>query len=216
MKFFLDTAQVEEIRKALKTGLVDGVTTNPSLVAKTGRSYREVLEEICKIVNGPISAEVVSADIDGMMSEAKELAKIHSNIVVKIPMTNEGVVVAGQLVKMGIPVNMTLVFSPLQALICGKLGVDYVSPFIGRLDDISHNGMDLISDILTIFDNYRFDTEIIVASVRHPLHILDAALLGAHISTVPATVFEKMSLHPLTDLGMKKFLADAEKIPGNQ
>jgi len=215
MKFFLDTAQVEEIRKAVETGLVDGVTTNPSLVAKAGRNYNEVLEEICQIVNGPISAEVLSSDVDGMISEATALAKIHSNIVVKIPMTDNGVIVAGRLVRMEIPVNMTLVFSPLQALVCGKLGVNYVSPFIGRLDDISHTGMDLIADTLTIFENYRFDTEVIVASVRHPLHILDAARLGAHISTVPAAVFEKMTLHPLTDLGMEKFLADAAKIPGN-
>lgn len=213
MKFFLDTAQVDEIRKAYETGLVDGVTTNPSLVAKSGRNYREVLEEICQIVNGPISAEVLSADAKGMLSEAEELAKIHQNIVIKIPMTDDGVIAAGKLVKQGIPVNVTLVFSPLQALICGKLGVDYVSPFIGRLDDIAHTGMDLIADTMAIYENYDFDTEIIVASVRHPIHILDAARIGAHIATVPAGVFDKMSKHPLTDIGMERFLADAAKIP---
>lgn len=216
MKFFLDTAQVDEIREAAKTGLVDGVTTNPSLVAKAGRNYREVLEEICEIVNGPISAEVVSADADGMISEARKLTKIHSNIVIKIPMTDDGILAAGELVRSGIPVNMTLVFSPLQALICGKLGVDFVSPFIGRLDDIAHTGMELVADILTIYENYGVDTEVIVASVRHPLHVLDAARLGAHIATIPAGVFQKMSRHPLTDAGMKKFLADAAKIPGNR
>lgn len=213
MKFFLDTANVAEIKQAAETGLVDGVTTNPSLVAKTGRPYKEVLEEICGIVNGPISAEVISTDLKGMLGEAEKLADIHPNIVIKIPMTESGVLAAGQLVRMSIPVNMTLVFSPLQALICGKLGVDYVSPFIGRLDDIAHTGMDLVADILTIYDNYAMDTEVIVASVRHPIHVLDAARLGAHIATIPASVFEKMVKHPLTDKGMELFLADAAKIP---
>ena len=215
MKFFLDTAQVDEIKAAVETGLVDGITTNPSLVAKSGRNYREVLEEICEIVDGPISAEVLSPDKNGMLKEASELAKIHKNIVIKIPMTDDGVLAAGQLVQKGISVNMTLVFSPLQSLICGKLGVAFVSPFIGRLDDISHTGMELVADTLAIYDNYGFDTEVIVASVRHPLHILDAARLGAHISTIPAGVFEKMMKHPLTDIGMEKFLADAAKIPKN-
>jgi transaldolase len=213
MKFFLDTANTDEIRNAEKTGLVDGITTNPSLVAKTGRTYRDVLEEICKIVDGPVSAEVISTEAEKMIAEAKKLAKIHSNIVVKIPMTNQGIIAANYLVNDGIPVNMTLVFSPLQALICGKLGVDYVSPFIGRLDDVAHNGMDLVADILSIYDNYAMDTQVIVASVRHPLHVLDAARLGAHIATIPAAVFEKISRHPLTDKGMEMFLADAEKIP---
>ncbi len=213
MKFFLDTAHTEEIRKAAKTGLVDGITTNPSLVAKTGRKYQDVLEEICGIIDGPISAEVISSEADKMIIEAQKLAKIHPNIVIKIPMTADGVVAANHLVKLGISVNMTLVFSPLQALVCGKLGVDYVSPFVGRLDDVSHNGMDLVEDIITIYDNYSMDTEVIVASVRHPLHILEAARIGAHIATVPAAVFEKMIKHPLTDKGMEIFLADAKKIP---
>ncbi len=215
MKFFLDTANVDEIKKAAETGLVDGITTNPSLVAKTGRKYKDVLKDICSIVNGPISAEVVSEDTEGMLGEARDLARIHSNIVIKIPMTKQGLPAAKKLVSQGIPVNMTLVFSPLQALVCGKLGVDYVSPFIGRLDDISHYGIELVSDIMEIYDNYNIDTEIIVASVRHPLHILDAAKIGAHIATVPAAVFEKMILHPLTDKGMEMFLADAAKIPSN-
>ena len=213
MKFFLDTAHVAEIRKAAETGLVDGITTNPSLVAKTGRPYREVLKEICEIIDGPISAEVVATDAGGMVTEAEKLSEIHPNIVIKIPMTDAGVQAAAQLVRKEIPVNMTLVFSALQALICGKLGVSYVSPFIGRLDDIAHNGMELVSDILTIYDNYGMGTEVIVASVRHPLHILDAARLGAHIATVPAAVFEKMVRHPLTDKGMELFMADAAKIP---
>ncbi|MBN1297119.1 fructose-6-phosphate aldolase [bacterium] len=213
MKFFLDTANVEEIRKALRTGLVDGITTNPSLVAKAGRSYRDVLNEICDLVNGPISAEVLSVDAADMVVEAENLAGIHPNIVIKIPMTQDGLIAANALVRQNIPVNMTLIFSPLQALICGKIGVDYVSPFIGRLDDIAHTGMDLVADILTIYENYGFDTEVIVASVRHPVHVVEAARLGAHIATLPAAVFDRLALHPLTDLGMEKFLSDAAKIP---
>jgi transaldolase len=213
MKFFLDTANVDDIQKAVASGLIDGVTTNPSLVAKTGRSYKDVLKDICSIVNGPVSAEVISENTGGMLSEANDLSRIHSNIVIKIPMTEQGLPAAKKLVSQGVPVNMTLVFSPLQALVCGKIGVDYVSPFIGRLDDISHYGIDLVADILTIYENYNIDTEVIVASVRHPLHVLDAAKMGAHIATVPAAVFEKMVLHPLTDKGMELFLADAAKIP---
>jgi len=213
MKFFLDTANVDEIREAAATGLVDGVTTNPSLVAKTGRSYIEVLKEICTVVNGPISAEVVTNTLDSMIEEGQKLAEIHENIVVKLPMTDTGIRAAGKLVYENIPVNMTLIFSPLQALICGKIGVDYVSPFVGRLDDVAHFGMDLVEDIMTIYDQYNFDTEVIVASVRHPTHILEAAQVGAHISTVPLKVFNQMFKHPLTDIGVEKFLMDAAKIP---
>jgi transaldolase len=213
MKFFLDTAHVSEIKEAAATGLVDGVTTNPSLVAQTGRNYEDVLKEICTIVNGSISAEVLAVHADGMIEEGKKLAQIHENITIKIPMTEEGIKAAGQLVREGVSVNMTLVFSPLQALICGKLGVDYVSPFVGRLDDISHLGMDLVYDIAAIYNNYDYDTEIIVASVRSPMHVLEAAQMGAHIATLPYKIFKQMMKHPLTDTGVEKFLADAAKIP---
>ncbi len=213
MKFFLDTAFVEEVREAAKTGLVDGITTNPSLVAQTGRKYADVLREMCEIVDGPISAEVFSPEKEKMLEEAEKLAEIHDNIVVKIPMTENGVYAAAQLVEMDIPVNMTLVFSPMQALICAKIGVDFVSPFVGRLDDISHSGMDLVGEILTIYDQYAFDTEVIVASVRHPLHVLAAAQMGAHIATLPVKIFKQLMKHPLTDAGMEKFIADSKKIP---
>ena len=213
MKFFLDTANVEEIKKAAATGLVDGVTTNPSLVAKTGRKYVDVLKEICAIVDGPISAEVLSTDIDGMVAEAQKLAELHDNITIKIPMTEAGINAAGKLVDLEIPVNMTLVFSPLQALLCAKIGVDFVSPFVGRLDDVAHEGMDMVADILTIYNQYHFDTEVIVASVRHPLHVLEAARMGAHVATIPYKVFNQMFKHPLTDVGVARFLEDARKIP---
>ncbi len=213
MKFFLDTAYVDEIKDAASTDLIDGVTTNPSLVAKTGRKYIDVLNEICSIVNGPISAEVISTETDKMVEEARKLADIHENIVIKIPMTDNGVRAAAQLVELDIPVNMTLVFSPLQALICGKLGVNFVSPFVGRLDDISHVGMELVHDILTIYKNYDFETEVIVASVRNPLHVLEAAQIGAHVATIPYKIFNQLFKHPLTDIGVQKFLADAAKIP---
>jgi transaldolase len=213
MKFFLDTAHVEEIKEAAATGLIDGVTTNPSLVAKTGRNYVDVLNEVCSIVNGPISAEVISPKTNEMVSEAKKLADIHENIVIKIPMTDNGILAAAKLVELDIPVNVTLIFSPLQALICAKLGVSYVSPFVGRLDDISHVGMDLVHDILTIYQNYSFETEVIVASIRNPLHVLEAAQMGAHISTMPYAIFKQLSKHPLTDIGMEKFISDAAKIP---
>jgi len=213
MKLFLDTAHVSEIKEAAATGLINGVTTNPSLVAKTGRNYVEVLKEITNIVNGSISAEVFATKTEEMVTEARKLADIHENITIKIPMTEDGVIAAGQLVKDDISVNMTLVFSPLQALICGKLGVDYVSPFVGRLDDISHIGMDLVQDILTIYNNYGFDTEVIVASVRTQLHLLEAAQMGAHVATLPMKVFKQAIKHPLTDIGVKRFLEDAAKIP---
>lgn len=213
MKFFIDTANVDEIKKAHAYGLVDGVTTNPTLVAKEGRAFREVVDEICTIVDGPISAEAVSLDSAGLIKEARELSKIHKNIVVKIPMTLEGMAAVKIASAEGIKVNVTLVFSPLQALVAAKAGAAYVSPFIGRLDDVAHTGMDLVHSILDIFENYDFPTEIIVASIRNPLHVLEAALTGAHIATIPFKVMEQLSKHPLTDVGIEKFLKDWEKVP---
>ena len=213
MKFFIDTANIAEIKKAKEWGLVDGVTTNPSLVSKEGREFKELIKEICSIVDGPISAEAVSLDAEGMIKEARELSKIHKNIVVKIPMTLEGLKAVKVAAKEGIKTNVTLVFSPTQALMAAKAGATYASPFVGRLDDISHNGMDLVSQILSIYENYDFATEVIVASVRHPLHVVDAALLGAHIATIPFKVIEQLSKHPLTDIGIERFLKDWEKVP---
>ena len=213
MKFFIDTANIQEIKKANEWGLVDGVTTNPSLVSKEGREFKELVKEICSIVDGPISAEAVSLDAEGMIKEARELSKIHKNIVVKIPMTLEGLKAVKVVAKEGIKTNVTLVFSPTQALMAAKAGATYVSPFVGRLDDISHNGMDLVSQILAIYENYDFAAEVIVASVRHPLHVVDAALLGAHIATIPFKVIEQLSKHPLTDIGIERFLKDWEKVP---
>jgi len=213
MKFFIDTANIAEIKKAKEWGLADGVTTNPSLVSKEGREFKELVKEICSIVDGPISAEAMSLDADGMIKEAKELSKIHKNIVVKIPMTLEGLKAVKVVAKEGIKTNVTLVFSPTQALMAAKAGATYASPFVGRLDDISHNGLDLVSQILSIYENYDFATEVIVASVRHPLHVVDAALLGAHIATIPFKVIEQLSKHPLTDIGIERFLKDWEKVP---
>ncbi len=213
MKFFLDTANIDEIRNAADYGLIDGVTTNPSLVSKEGRDFKEIILEITRIVDGPISAEVVSTDAAGILREAYDLAKIHENIVVKIPMIKEGMKALKQLSKDGIPTNVTLVFSANQALIAAKLGATYVSPFVGRLDDISEVGMDLIHDLVQIFDNYRFPTEILVASIRNPLHVREAALLGAHVATMPFKVLEQLLKHPLTDIGLERFLKDWEKMP---
>jgi transaldolase len=210
MKFFLDTASVKEIQEAASLGLLDGVTTNPSLVAKEGRVFREVLVEICNIVDGPISAEVVSIEADAMVKEGRELAKIHKNIVVKVPLIPEGLKATKRLAAEGIRVNVTLCFSPTQALLAAKAGAWCVSPFIGRLDDISSNGMELIRQIITIYKNYDFKTYVLVASVRHPQHVVEAALAGGHICTMPFTIFQQMVKHPLTDLGLKKFLADWE------
>ena len=210
MKFFLDTANVKEIQEAASLGLLDGVTTNPSLVAKEGRSFKEMLIEICNIVDGPISAEVVSLDADAMVKEGKELAKIHKNIVVKVPLIAEGLKATKRMAAEGIKVNVTLCFSPTQALLAAKAGAWCVSPFIGRLDDISSNGMELIRQILTIYRNYDFKTQVLVASVRHPQHIVEAALAGGHICTMPFSIFQQMVKHPLTDSGLKKFLADWE------
>ena len=212
MKFFIDTANVKEIREAASLGVVDGVTTNPSLVAKEGRDFKQVIAEICSIVDGPISAEAVSLKADEMVAEGVELAKIYKNIVVKLPMTKDGLKATKVLAEKGIKVNMTLVFSPSQALLAAKVGAAYVSPFVGRLDDISHYGMDLVTQIITIFDNYGYDTEVIVASVRNPLHVVDAALAGAHIATIPFSVIDQLVKHPLTDIGIEKFLADWKKL----
>ena len=208
MKFYLDTASVKEIKEAASLGLLDGVTTNPSLVAKEGRVFREVLLEICNIVDGPISAEVVSIEADAMVKEGRELAKIHKNIVVKVPLIAEGLKATKCLAAEGIKVNVTLCFSPTQALLAAKAGAWCVSPFIGRLDDISSNGMELIRQIMTIYKNYDFKTYVLVASVRHPQHVVEAALAGGHICTMPFAIFQQMVKHPLTDLGLKKFLAD--------
>ncbi|GAB6908025.1 putative transaldolase [Desulfosarcina cetonica] len=211
MKFFIDTANVDEIREAHAMGMVDGVTTNPSLIAKEGRVFEDVIKEICEIVDGPISAEVISLDTEGMVREARELAKIHSNIVIKIPMTVDGLKATRQLSQENIKTNVTLVFSPLQALMAAKAGASYVSPFVGRLDDLSQDGMQLVEQIVEIFNNYGFDTEVIVASIRNPLHVLDSALMGADIATIPFNVLSKLAAHPLTDKGIKAFLADWEK-----
>lgn len=213
MKFFIDTANLEEIKTADAWGLVDGVTTNPSLVAKEKKGFREIIKDICSVIDGPISAEAVSLDAKGLIAEARELSKIHKNIVVKVPMTLEGMKAVKTVSGEGIKTNVTLVFSPLQALMAAKAGATYVSPFVGRLDDVSHNGMELISQILDIYDNYGFSTEVIAASIRHPLHVLDSAMMGAHVATIPFKVMEQLSKHPLTDIGIDRFLKDWEKVP---
>ena len=210
MMIFLDTANVKEIHEAASLGLIDGVTTNPSLVAKEGRSFKDVILEICKIVDGPISAEVVSVEADAMVKEGRELAKIHKNVVVKCPLIPEGLKATKKLAAEGIRVNVTLCFSPNQALLAAKAGAWCVSPFVGRLDDISTNGMELIRQIVTIYKNYDYKTLVLVASVRHPQHVVEAALVGGHICTMPFSVFQQMYKHPLTDNGLKKFLADWE------
>ncbi|MFC1811367.1 fructose-6-phosphate aldolase [Thermodesulfobacteriota bacterium] len=211
MKFFIDTANIDEIKEAHSMGMVDGVTTNPSLIAKEGRDFEEIIKEICEIVDGPISAEVISLDADGMISEARDLAKIHSNIVVKIPMTVDGLKATRRLSEEGIKTNVTLVFSPLQALMAAKAGATYVSPFVGRLDDLSSEGMLLVEQIVEIYSNYAYETEIIVASIRNPLHVLDSAIMGADIATIPFSVLAKLAAHPLTDKGIKAFLDDWNK-----
>jgi len=211
MKFFIDTANVDEIKEAHSMGMVDGVTTNPSLIAKEGRVFEEVIREISEIVDGPISAEVISLDAAGMVKEGRELAKIHKNIVIKVPMTVDGLKATRQFTQENIKTNVTLIFSPLQALMAAKAGATYVSPFIGRLDDLAQDGMQLVEQIVEIFANYDYDTEIIVASVRNPLHVLDAALAGADISTIPFSVLSKLATHPLTDKGIQAFLADWNK-----
>ncbi|MDG6225502.1 MAG: fructose-6-phosphate aldolase [Candidatus Thermoplasmatota archaeon] len=213
MKIFLDTANIEEIRKASELGVVDGVTTNPSLIAKEGRRFEDVVKEICSIVDGPISAETVTEMADTMVEEAVRLSKIHPNIVVKIPMTAEGLKAVSECRKRGIKTNVTLIFSANQALLAAKAGANYVSPFVGRLDDNTEYGMDLVERIVSIFHNYVYDTEVIVASVRNPIHVLEAAQMGADIATVPYSVLMQMLKHPLTDIGIQKFLSDWKKVP---
>ena len=211
MKIFIDSASINEIREAASMGLVDGVTTNPSLVAKEGRDFVELLKEICSVVNGPISAEVVSTDVDGMLREARQLAKIDDKIVVKVPLVKDGLKAVKCLKSEGIRTNVTLCFSPNQALLAAKSGAYFISPFVGRLDDISSSGMELIGQILTIYDHYDFDTQVLVASIRHPMHVVEAAMMGAHISTMPFNVLTQLIKHPLTDIGLERFLADWKK-----
>ena len=213
MKFFLDTANLEEIKRGLEMGLVDGVTTNPTLVSKEGMEFWDLVTEICRLVEGPVSLEVTSLEAEGMVREARELAKIGENVVVKIPMTQEGIKAVKRLSAEGIKTNVTLVFTSVQALLAAKAGAAYVSPFVGRLDDISSGGMELVEQIMAIYGNYDIFTEVIVASVRHPMHVLEAALIGADIATVPFATFEKLLSHPLTDEGLRRFLADWEKVP---
>ena len=213
MKFFLDTANVKEIREAASWGILDGVTTNPSLVAREGRSFRAILEEIVGIVNGPISAEVVGVETEGMLKEGRELAKIHKNIVIKVPMIPAGLSACRQLVQEGHRVNVTLVFSPAQALLAAKAGATFVSPFVGRIDDVGQFGMEIVRQIRTIYQNYGFTTQLLVASIRHPIHVVEAALAGADIGTMPFSVMQQLIKHPLTDVGLKKFLADWERVP---
>ncbi len=212
MKFFIDTANIEEIKEAESLGLVDGVTTNPSLVSKENRDHRELIKEICSIVDGPVSAEVLALDAEGMIKEARELGSIHKNVVIKIPMLPDGLKAVRRLSQENIQTNMTLIFSPSQALLAAKAGATYVSPFVGRLDDVSYVGMELIDQMRVIFDNYEFTTEIIVASIRNPLHVVDAAMMGADVVTIPFKVLLQLSHHPLTDVGIKKFMEDWQKV----
>jgi transaldolase len=212
MKFFIDTANIDAIREAQSLGILDGVTTNPSLVAKEGGDFIEMLKEICTIVDGPISAEVTATEHKAMVEEALPLAALHPNIVIKVPMTREGLKACVELADQGIKVNMTLIFSASQALMCAKAGAAYVSPFIGRLDDISSYGMELVEDIVEIFSNYGYPTEVLVASVRHPMHVIEAAKIGADVVTLPPSVIDQLFKHPLTDIGLEKFLADWESI----
>jgi transaldolase len=213
MKFFIDTGNIDEIKEGLALGMVDGVTTNPTLVAKENKDFDTVVREILGIVDGPVSLEVVSLDAEGMVKEGRELAKLAENVVVKVPMLTEGLKATKILYEEGIKVNQTLIFSPIQALMAAKAGAAYVSPFVGRLDDISHVGMDIVEQIVTIFSNYDFDCEVLVASIRNPIHVLDAALMGADVATIPFKVLTQLAKHPLTDIGIDKFLADWENVP---
>ncbi|OGW62652.1 MAG: fructose-6-phosphate aldolase [Nitrospirae bacterium RIFCSPHIGHO2_01_FULL_66_17] len=213
MKLFLDSANLTEIRDAAAMGLIDGVTTNPSLVAKEGRPFAQLIADICRIVDGPISAEVTAVDAEGIVREGRELVKIHHNVVVKVPLIPEGLKAVRQLSREGIKTNVTLCFSSTQALLAAKAGASFISPFVGRLDDISEQGMDVIKQIVTIYRNYGFSTQVLVASVRHPLHVVEGAMLGAHVATMPYAVLMQLAKHPLTDIGLKKFLADWEKLP---
>jgi transaldolase len=214
MKFFIDTANPDEIKRAYEMGVIDGVTTNPTLISKEKKDFESLIEEICKIIKGlPISLEVLSLNSEGMIEEARRLSKMGENIVVKIPMTTEGLKAIKTLVSEGIKTNTTLVFSPTQALLAAKAGTTYVSPFIGRLDDIAQTGMELIEQIVTIFTNYGFESQVIVSSIRHPIHVLEAALIGADVATIPYKVIEQLVKHPLTDIGIERFLADWKKVP---
>ncbi|MFH0764801.1 MAG: fructose-6-phosphate aldolase [Calditrichota bacterium] len=215
MRFFIDTANLDQIRDAADLGVLDGVTTNPSLIAKEGKPYEELLEEICSLVDGPVSAEVTAMDYEGMMREAKKLVNIHPNIAVKLPITRDGLKACVSLSKKAVAVNMTLCFSPGQALLVAKAGATYVSPFVGRLDDISQVGMELIRQIVQIYENYEYATQVLVASVRNPIHVLEAALAGADIVTMPHAVISQLLQHPLTDIGLQKFLADWGKTGQN-
>lgn len=213
MKLFIDTANVDHIKEVASWGVLAGATTNPSLIAKEGRDFKEVINEICAIVDGPISAEAVSIDAEGMMKEAREFSQWHQNVTIKLPMTAEGLKATSMCNKEGIKTNVTLIFSPSQAMLAAKAGATFVSPFVGRLDDISHTGMELVQTIVGMYDNYGIETEVIVASVRNPLHVIDAALVGAHIATIPYKVFHQMLAHPLTDIGIQAFLDDWAKVP---
>jgi transaldolase len=213
MQIFIDTADIDEIRQAAEMGVIDGVTTNPTLVSKTGKKFDAVLKEIVEVIDGPISAEVISTESAGMIAEAHELSKFGDTIVIKIPLTAEGLKAVKTLSGEGIKTNVTLVFTPLQALLAAKAGATYVSPFVGRLDDIIHDGMEMVADIVTIFDNYGFDTQILVASIRSPLHVLDAARMGAHVATLPFSVIKQLIAHPLTERGLERFLKDWKKVP---
>lgn len=213
MKFFIDTANIREIKEAWELGVIDGVTTNPTLISKEGKKLGELLREICEIVDGPVSAEAVSLKAGKMIEEAKELSQIHKNIVVKIPITKDGLRAVRELSRLNIKTNVTLIFSPSQALLAAKAGATYVSPFIGRLDDVSHYGMDVVAQIIEIYENYNFETEVIVASIRNPLHVVEAARMGAHIATIPFSVIEQLLRHPLTDVGIDRFLKDWERVP---
>jgi transaldolase len=214
VKFFIDSADIDEIREAASMGVLDGVTTNPTLVARSGRKFRDVLEDICEVVDGPVSAEAVSEKADDLIAEGKELAEIHENIVVKLPLTTDGLKACRALTDEGIKTNVTLCFSPAQALLAAKAGATYVSPFVGRLDDISHQGLQLIAQVVEIFRNYEdLETEVLVASVRHPLHVVEAAQMGADVATIPFKVIDKLVEHPLTDRGIERFLADWENVP---
>ena len=213
MQIFIDSADIEEIRDAAAMGVIDGVTTNPSLVAKTGRPFKEVLVDICEVVDGPISAEVVSTDYEGIISEARNLAAMHENIVVKVPLIAEGLKAVRTLTEEGIRTNVTLCFSATQGLLAAKAGATYISPFIGRVDDIAGSGMELVQQLVTVYGNYGLDTKVLAASIRHPLHVVEASLLGADVATIPHKVIHQLLKHPLTDIGLERFLADAKKIP---
>ena len=213
MKFFVDTADIEQIKEVVSWGICDGVTTNPSLVAQTGKPFEQVVAEICAVVDGPISVEAIALDYEGMMVEARKYAAVQENVVVKIPLTKDGIRATKQCTSEGIKTNVTLCFSAAQALLAAKAGATYISPFIGRLDDCSNEGMQIIEDIVTIYNNYGFETQVLVASVRHPMHVIEAARLGADVCTIPFAVLDKLFKHPLTDAGIERFLADWEKVP---